>query len=150
MHSRAPSLGQAMREGKEEEVYRCRGLYVQNLAELRIPEHRVVCYQCRISEPAVRARRHTGRAATVCQRESGNSQGGEWRLGRTTACSEHASSMVCFRRQPRRQTSRAALVGSASTRSSKCTLLGWRVASTACQENLLQTPRFMPMMARGE
>lgn len=27
MHSRAPSLGQAMREGQEEEVYRCRGTY---------------------------------------------------------------------------------------------------------------------------
>lgn len=49
-------------------------MYVQNVAELRIPEHRVVCYQCRTSEPAVRARRDTGRAATVCRRESGNSQ----------------------------------------------------------------------------
>lgn len=85
MHSRAPSLGQAMREGQEEEVYRCRGTYachyVQDLAELRIPEHRVVCYQCRISEPAARARRHTGRAVFVSEKagtpkaESGDSDG---------------------------------------------------------------------------
>lgn len=59
---------------RKKRFHRCRGLYVQNVAELRIPEHRVVCYQCRTSEPAVRARRHTGRAATVCRRESGNSQ----------------------------------------------------------------------------
>lgn len=60
---------------------RCVCMYVQNLAELRIPEHGVVCYQCRTSEPAVRARHHTGRAVFVGEKpgtpkaESGDSDG---------------------------------------------------------------------------
>lgn len=66
---------------RKKRFHRCRGLYVQNLAELRIPEHRVVCYQCRISKPAVRARRDTGRAAFVGEKagtpkaERGDSDG---------------------------------------------------------------------------
>lgn len=78
-------------------------MYVQNLAELRIVRSFIP------SAVSARARRHTGRAAFVgedsqvyTKAESGDSDG-------TTACQNTLLRWSVFRRQPRRQTSRAAL-----------------------------------------